>query len=206
MTDAFDRQRFDTNELVFQWGDIGDSAYVIEEGCVEVLAGGGTEPTRIAMLSTGAMFGEVALLDRQPRTAAVRALVPTRLIRIDRSHVEELLLRADPVIQYLMRLLLARFRSTHDAAGLQQQSSARKALAADAVDTIDLHHAAVRTLSLAQDLSDAINLQQLELYYQPLIAFDQLTMVGFEALIRWNHPTLGLVSPAEFIPLAEKPG
>ena len=42
MTDAFDRQRFDTNELVFQWGDIGDSAYVIEEGCVEVLAGGGT--------------------------------------------------------------------------------------------------------------------------------------------------------------------
>ena len=206
MTDAFDRQRFDTNELVFQWGDIGDSAYVIEEGCVEVLAGGGTEPTRIAMLSTGAMFGEVALLDRQPRTAAVRALVPTRLIRIDRSHVEELLLRADPVIQYLMRLLLARFRSTHDAAGLQQQSGARKALAADAVDTIDLHHAAVRTLSLAQDLSDAINLQQLELYYQPLIAFDQLTMVGFEALIRWNHPTLGLVSPAEFIPLAEKTG
>ena len=206
MTDAFDRQRFDTNELVFQWGDIGDSAYVIEEGCVEVLAGGGTEPTRIAMLSTGAMFGEVALLDRQPRTAAVRALVPTRLIRIDRSHVEELLLRADPVIQYLMRLLLARFRSTHDAAGLQQQSGARKALAADAVDTIDLHHAAVRTLSLAQDLSDAINLQQLELYYQPLIAFDQLTMVGFEALIRWNHPTLGLVSPVEFIPLAEKTG
>jgi EAL domain-containing protein (putative c-di-GMP-specific phosphodiesterase class I) len=206
MTDAFDRQCFDTNELVFRWGDLGDSAYVIEEGCVEVLAGGGTEPTRIAMLSTGAMFGEVALLDRQPRTAAVRALVPTRLIRIDRSHVEELLLRADPVIQYLMRLLLARFRSTHDAAGLQQHPNAHKDAPTDAVKTIDLHRAAVRTLSLAQDLSDAITLEQVELYYQPLIAFDQLTMVGFEALIRWNHPTLGLVSPAEFIPLAEKTG
>lgn len=206
MTDAFDRQCFDTNELVFQWGDLGDSAYVIEEGCVEVLAGGRNEPTRIAMLSTGAMFGEVALLDRQPRTAAVRALVPTRLIRIDRSHVEELLLRADPVIQYLMRLLLARFRSTHDASGLQQHPLPGRTTPADSVDTVDLHRAAVRTLSLAQDLSDAISQQQLELYYQPLIAFDQLTMVGFEALIRWNHPTLGLVSPAEFIPLAEKTG
>lgn len=206
MTDAFDRQRIDTNELVFQWGDLGDSAYVIEEGCVEVLAGGGIEPTRIAILSAGAMFGEVALLDRQPRTAAVRALVPTRLIRIDRSHVEELLLRADPVIQYLMRLLLARFRSTHDATGPQQHPNAHKDAPADAAQTIDLHRAAVRTLSLAQDLSDAITLKQLELYYQPLIAFDQLAMVGFEALIRWNHPKLGLISPAEFIPLAEKTG
>lgn len=206
MTDAFDRERFDANELVFRWGDPGESAYVIEEGCVEVLAGAGAEPTRIAILTTGAMFGEVALLDRQPRTAAVRALVPTRLIRIDRSHVEELLLRADPVIQYLMRLLLARFRSTHDAAGLQQRQDAHPNSTADAMQTQDLHHAAVRTLSLAQDLSDAIALHQLELYYQPLIAFDQLTMVGYEALIRWNHPTLGLVSPAEFIPLAEKTG
>lgn len=158
---------------------------------VSKYGGGGTSRTRIAMPSTGAMFGEVALLDRQPRTAAVRALVPTRLIRIDRSHVEELLLRADPVIQYLMRLLLARFRSTHDAAGLQQHPNAHKDAPTDAVKTIDLHRAAVRTLSLAQDLSDAITLEQVELYYQPLIAFDQLTMVGFEALIRWNHPTLG---------------
>ena len=71
---------------------------------------------------------------------------------------------------------------------------------------MDLHKAAVRTLSLAQNLSDAIDRQQLELFYQPLIAFNQLAVSGFEALIRWNHPSLGLVSPAEFIPLAEKTG
>ncbi len=207
MTDAFDREVFESQDLVFQGGDPGDSAYVIEEGCVEVLTSVGGEQRRIAILTEGAMFGEVALLDRQPRTASVRALVPTRLIRIDRSHVEELLLRSDSVIQYLLHLLLARFRSTHDAAGLQQRlGTAGNPTADPAPSAVDLHKAAVRTLSLAQDLSDAIDRQQLELFYQPLIAFDELTVVGFEALIRWHHPTLGLISPAEFIPLAEKTG
>ncbi|MES2947206.1 MAG: EAL domain-containing protein [Pseudomonadota bacterium] len=208
MTDAFDREVFEGQELVFQWGDPGDSAYVIEEGCVEVLTGVGAAQRRIAILTEGAMFGEVALLDRQPRTASVRALVSTRLIRIDRSHVEEMLVRSDPVIQYLMHLLLARFRSTHDASGLQQQrpGTSGDTPNADAAPATDLHKAALRTLSLAQDLSDAIDRQQLELFYQPLIAFEQLAVVGFEALIRWHHPTLGLISPAEFIPLAEKTG
>ncbi len=207
MTEAFDRVIFDGQEFVFQWGEPGDSAYVIEEGCVEVLTGEGADQRRIAILTEGAMFGEVALLDRQPRTAAVRTLVPTRLIRIDRIHVEELLLRADPVIQYLMQLLLARFRSTHDAAGLQKRQLANGSTPlADALDAIDLHEAAVRTLSLAQDLSDAIDRHQLELFYQPLLAFDKLQLVGYEALIRWHHPNLGLISPEEFIPLAEKTG
>ena len=49
MTDAFDREVFDGQELVFQWGDPGDSAYVIEEGCVEVLTGVGPEQRRIAI-------------------------------------------------------------------------------------------------------------------------------------------------------------
>lgn len=212
MTDAFDRVVFDGQEMVFQWGDPGDSAYVIEEGCVEVLSGSGVQQRRIAILTQGAMFGEVALLDRQPRTAAVRTLVPTRLIRIDRSHVEELLLRSDSVIQYLMHLLLARFRSTHDAAGLQQHERNTVALHGNhstekgTDDAVDLHKIAVRTLSLAQDLSDAIDRQQLELFYQPLLAFEGLTVVGFEGLIRWHHPSLGLISPMEFIPLAEKTG
>jgi EAL domain-containing protein (putative c-di-GMP-specific phosphodiesterase class I) len=207
MADAFDRVVFDGQEMVFQWGDPGDSAFVIEEGCVEVLTGVGSAQRRIAILTDGAMFGEVALLDRRPRTAAVRTLVPTRLIRIDRSHVEELLLRSDSVIQYLMQLLLARFRSTHDAPGLQQrQSASGNTGITDSTDAIDLHKAAVRTLSLAQNLSDAIDRQQLELYYQPLIAFDQLAVVGYEALIRWHHPNLGLINPAEFIPLAERTG
>lgn len=207
MMDTFPREHFDTREAVFQAGDLGVSAYVIEEGCVEVLRGDGDNQRRVTVLAQGAMFGEIALLDRQPRTATVRALVPTSLIRIDRSHVEELLLRADPVVQYLMRLLLMRFRSSHGVA-VAQDSSGESPPDPDLQDVLvrDLHTAAVRTLSLAHDLSDAIEGGQLEMFYQPLIALSDRSLVGFESLIRWRHPTLGLVSPMEFIPLAEKTG
>jgi len=76
---------------------------------------------RLAVLAEGAMFGEVALLGHQPRTASVKTLMPTSLIRIDRVHVEELLVRADPVIQYLLRLLLERFRSSRGNANAMAQ-------------------------------------------------------------------------------------
>lgn len=206
MSDAFDRERFEGQQLVFSLGDPGDSAYVIEEGCVEVLVGHGESQRRVAILTEGAMFGEVALLDGQPRTASVRTLVPTRLIRIDRGNVEELLLRADPVIQYLLRLLLERFRSAHDAGPPANPALRSVAVAERLHDSVDLHKAAVRTLSLAQDLSDAIDRNQLELFYQPLLSFSDASLVGFEALLRWRHPTLGMVNPMEFIALAEKTG
>ena len=174
---------------------------------MEVLAGEGSQYKRIALLTSGAMFGEVALLDRQARTASVRTLVPTRLIRIDRSHVEELLSRSDPVIQYLLGLLLARFRTSHDLhAGLVSVVLQTAPSPTPQTSTQDLHLAAVRTLSLAQDLSNAVETNQFELFYQPLLALDGLVMTGYEALIRWRHPVLGLINPAEFIPLAEKTG
>ena len=97
----FSREVFDAGLIVFGVGEAGDSAYVIESGCVEVLVGPAHAQQRVAVLAQGAMFGEVALLDRQARTATVRTLMPTTLVRIDRTHVEELLLRADPVLSLI---------------------------------------------------------------------------------------------------------
>lgn len=202
-TSGFQREYLDTHATVFRTGDSGDAAYVIESGCVEVLGGTHEHPLRLAVLAEGAMFGEVALLDHQPRTATVRTLMPTSLIRIDRVHVEELLVRADPVIQYLLRLLLERFRSTSNKSGAP---AAPFHVPGEQYATPDLHAAAVRTLSLAHDLSAAIGSSQLELFYQPIIRLDDRSLQGFEGLVRWRHPTMGLVSPDEFIPLAEKTG
>ena len=205
--DGLTREIFAPLEVVCRAGDPGVCAYVIEEGCVEVLRGEGGDQILVAVLSEGAMFGEVALLDRQPRTATIRALVPTRLVRIERDHVEELLLRADPVIQHLLRLLLARFRNPFGAGNGTGQEAGRvgDGVYAEQQDR-DLQAAAVRTLSLARDLSHALDASQLELYYQPIIAFSDRSLAGFEALLRWHHPTMGLISPMEFIPLAEKTG
>lgn len=185
---------------MFRTGEYGEAAYVIESGCVEVLAGPADAPRRVAVLTEGAMFGEVALLDRQARTATVRTLMPTRLVRIDRAHVEELLARADPVIQYLLRLMLERFRNSSGT------PSGTEGADVGPSGKAELHSLAVHTLSLAHDLAQAIADNQLVLYYQPIILLNGNVPVGFEALVRWNHPKLGMVSPDEFIPLAEKTG
>lgn len=59
---------------------------------------------------------------------------------------------------------------------------------------------------LAVDLNRAISEDQLMVYYQPIIDIQTETIVGLEALIRWNHPIKGMISPAEFIPIAEETG
>ena len=70
----------------------------------------------------------------------------------------------------------------------------------------DMRSVAEHRMRLEQDLSQAIANGQLRLLYQPLVNAADQQLVGFEALIRWHHPTRGIVSPVEFIPLAEETG
>ena len=60
--------------------------------------------------------------------------------------------------------------------------------------------------ALEIDLRKALALGEFELHYQPQIDLESEAVVGFEALVRWRHPTRGLVSPSDFIPLAEEIG
>ena len=56
------------------------------------------------------------------------------------------------------------------------------------------------------DLHKAIGNAEFELYYQPIVALQSRQVTGFEALIRWNHPERGQISPDQFIPIAEETG
>jgi diguanylate cyclase (GGDEF)-like protein/PAS domain S-box-containing protein len=68
-------------------------------------------------------------------------------------------------------------------------------------------HASVSDrMELEVDLQHALDRAQLVLHYQPAIRIGDGAVLGFEALVRWNHPQRGLVSPAEFIPLADDTG
>ncbi len=61
-------------------------------------------------------------------------------------------------------------------------------------------------LRLESELHNALERNELELYYQPKIELITNTIVGVEALVRWNHPKMGRISPDKFIPLAEESG
>ncbi|MBI4273094.1 MAG: GGDEF domain-containing protein [Rhizobiales bacterium] len=66
--------------------------------------------------------------------------------------------------------------------------------------------AAEKRLRLETDLRSALQPGQLELYYQPIVRSADRTLLGVEALMRWNHPQFGIVSPGVFIPIAEETG
>jgi diguanylate cyclase (GGDEF)-like protein len=66
--------------------------------------------------------------------------------------------------------------------------------------------AAEERVRLEHDMRQAINTDQFNLLYQPLVSSQTQRVTGFEALLRWNHPTRGPISPAVFIPIAEESG
>ncbi|MCJ7766044.1 MAG: bifunctional diguanylate cyclase/phosphodiesterase, partial [Thiovulaceae bacterium] len=72
--------------------------------------------------------------------------------------------------------------------------------------TSEIQARSARNLELENALRHALERNELELYYQPQISMEARRLIGAEALLRWNHPTLGAVSPAEFIPIAEGNG
>jgi diguanylate cyclase (GGDEF)-like protein/PAS domain S-box-containing protein len=69
-----------------------------------------------------------------------------------------------------------------------------------------MHTQALKRLYLENDLRKALERQEFVVYYQPIVALDTEALAGFEALVRWQHPTRGFISPAEFITVAEETG
>ncbi|HMG27940.1 MAG TPA: GGDEF domain-containing phosphodiesterase, partial [Acidimicrobiia bacterium] len=78
----------------------------------------------------------------------------------------------------------------------------------DAVSVFDssMRESATERVELERDLRHAMDSDELYLLYQPLVQLPMGTIEGFEALIRWSHPTRGELSPASFVPVAEDTG
>jgi diguanylate cyclase (GGDEF)-like protein/PAS domain S-box-containing protein len=70
----------------------------------------------------------------------------------------------------------------------------------------EMYHAAVQRLDLMGDLHRALEEEQFAAHYQPIVSLEHETIVGLEALVRWEHPEHGLLPPSSFLPLAEETG
>ncbi|MBU0718073.1 MAG: EAL domain-containing protein [Planctomycetes bacterium] len=70
----------------------------------------------------------------------------------------------------------------------------------------EMHADAMARLQIENDLRNAIDQAEFKLVYQPIVSLPERSIVGFEALLRWDHPTLGRVLPAQFISVAEDTG
>jgi hypothetical protein len=108
--------------FVFREGDGGSEMYIIESGNVEVLRAGRGEP--LALLGPGDFFGEMAILEDQPRFASVRAKSAARLLKVDRAAFAGMLRENFEIAVRIMRKLVSRLRRTEE-----QLTEAERALA-----------------------------------------------------------------------------
>ncbi len=92
-----------------------------------------------------------------------------------------------------------------DADIAMYQAKARGSSCYEIFDT-KMHANILDRLQLEADLRAAVDHKELVLFYQPIIDLKTHRLIGFEALVRWNHPKRGLIYPLEFIPLAEEDG
>jgi len=93
----------------------------------------------------------------------------------------------------------------HDADSAAQRARLLGGCRCEVFDT-EVLKIAQSELRLEADFSGAIEREEFFLLYQPIVSLASNQVVGFEALVRWQHPVLGLIAPLEFIPLAERTG
>lgn len=205
MLNNLNREIFNAGEIVFSEGDAGECAYLIEDGLIEIVVMLGGHEQRVNQIGHGELFGEVALIDHQPRTATARAIGKVVLIPIPRELVNELLEKTDPIVRHLLLVILDRYRNKRGVS--RQPSNAQLQDQAEVTSKrMAIRGEATQQLTMANDIARALAKDEFEMYYQPICSLTSGQVAGFEALIRWRHPTEGLMSPLDFLWLAEQTG
>lgn len=198
---------FKAGELIMAQGEVGECAYFIQEGRVQI---GVEKPNgKILDMGTrgpGSIIGEMAIVDDQPRSATIRALEDCILFEISRDDFARSVRNANPIVRLISQVILMRYRDvlsrSQILAGESAQLPSPELLERQYAEEINV----VEAIKMANDFKLAILAGQLLLHYQPIISINSGHILGFEALMRWQHPVRGLISPDVFIPMAEDSG
>ncbi|MFN3197523.1 MAG: EAL domain-containing protein [Bradymonadia bacterium] len=195
------RRKFAAGEIIFEEGDVGDCAYVVEHGKVEIFAGKRNTRVQLATRTGGDLFGEMAIIDDEPRSAGARAMTDTTLLIITRDQLNQRIERADPILRMCMNVLLSHLRDTLRRLTQRNTLEFDRPLIND-----EALSQALSAIRLEQALQTALDQDQFELWYQPIVDLQDGQIAGYEALIRWRHPERGLIYPGAFIGAAERCG
>lgn len=199
------RRTLAAGELLFEEGDHGQDAYVIESGAIEIYAQRPEGRVVLARLSADDILGEMALVGDQKRSASAVAVLPTILAVITHEYLAERLHQADPMLRHLLRVTMSRHREFLQQASAGRLGSAEVSAGDESERQKDRKQALTR-LRTEQDLERALDQNEFELSYQPIVRLSDNRIAGFEALIRWLRPGFGRVPPNEFIGIAEESG
>lgn len=195
--------RFQAGECIFREGEKGDIAYIIEEGVVEIVTESDKRVTVLNILTTGDIFGELALVDGSTRSASAYAKTDVVLTVVTSEQVRSRIDDADPILKLLLMVVMKYFRSetgrlrtnklSNNVIDIEQTKQEYQVKIRQAIDLIRLE----------SDLRNGFKEGELVTFFQPIIDLKTNKIAGFEVLLRWFCRKRGHISPDTFIPLAE---
>lgn len=101
-------------DYVFREGARGDKAYIVQDGAIEIFKQKGDDEICLGTVSKGGIFGEMSLIDDEPRMASARAVAPSTLIVVGRKLFSDKLATCDPFLVGLMKILANNVRRLSD--------------------------------------------------------------------------------------------
>lgn len=212
------RYVFPKDTVLFRKGETRQCAYLIDSGSVSIFGNDeGGEDKLLCHIGAGEIFGEMALVDDTPRTATAITTSECEIFIIPRDALQNRLQGLDPIVMLLISLLIERYRLTriHLPESLKQDDqndrfisklTRHRSIAEHSLkihDTQAQKENALRELKLEQELRKGLENREFIPFLQPIVDLRTRRIMGFEALIRWQHPEKGLIFPNEFIPVAE---
>ena len=110
MAEVLHRKVVAAGERIFKDGDDASSAYLIQEGEVEIYRESGGQKTVLATIGKGSIFGEMGLVDSKPRMASARATAMTTVVIVTRPMFQEKLAKTDPFVRALLNIFVETIR------------------------------------------------------------------------------------------------
>jgi diguanylate cyclase len=194
-------------EVIFKEGDVGDCAYLVDNGRVEIQVDNLDGSTPVAFLGVGDIFGEMSIIDGADRSATAVALEDCELVEVSKEQLNERIEDADPVVRFLLSILLNRIRENLK----DSKDPTRTNLPAEAISTNVINLGDFKTnvdvvekIKLEKSLKNALDSNEFRVHYQPIVDLKTNSVSGFEALMRWNNPDRGMVRPDIFMGIAEE--
>ena len=108
---VLERKGFGPGEVIFREGDKGNVAYVVQSGAVEVYRSSAAGEKVLGTVGKGGIFGEMALIDDEPRMASARAVEETTVIVVSRMAFSRKMEKTDPFIRGLLNILAGNLRA-----------------------------------------------------------------------------------------------
>ena len=194
MTDEFLSLEKKAGELVFREGDAVDRAYIVEEGTIEISVQRGNGAVVLCELGPGSILGEMAVIDQATRTATARATRDCRLTVVTPHQIRDRIENSDAVVRSLLHILLKRYRA---------ELARNRGFPVEAESALT-DPTGISKMRLEIDLMQALKKGEVDVAYQPIYRLADKSIVGLEALVRWDHPERGAIPPMELVGLTEE--